>query len=378
MKNTFKVIACITFFVGLCSHSTAQMTPLMKNSLRFVQAPFGLVEKAELQPLELPTLEGNASSSEIIQKVDGLFADSAAAMAWLVWRDGKLLYERYGAPELRTSLITSFSVSKTYTALMVGRALCDGQIKSLDDLASNYDPRLLGTAYEKNTLRSLLTMTTGVEHFPAQGGADLNSLWQGHKTTIETIQEKKKLPSQESYFEKRFNYDNAATNVLGLVVRSATGQTLSDYFSNKFYKDARPITSGRWLRDKAGEEFSMGSFLAIPRDHLRLGIHFMRLARGETGDTCMQSFTKQLVKKAVSTPTKPPLYGTDSGYGYQVWTNLSDLKEDVVEMRGNAGQHSFLSPTTNTVIVILTAADHRSDEKSILNAKNAVKLFLGR
>jgi CubicO group peptidase (beta-lactamase class C family) len=299
-------------------------------------------------------------------------------MAWLVWRDGNLVYERYGAPELRMSLITSFSVSKTLTSMMIGRALCDQKIKSLDDMAVTYVPRLAGTAYEKNTLRSLITMTTGVEHTPAQGGQDLNSLWKGEKTILETIAEKRRLPFQEAHFLKTFNYDNTATNVLGLVLRAATNEPLNEYFSRNFYQAADPIQPGRWLRDKAGEEFTMGSFLALPRDHLRLSIHVLKILRGEAGDACIQDYAQQMVKKSVNTPPRPPIYGTDKGYGFQVWTDLSDLPQDVIEMRGYAGQHVFLSPGTSTAIVILTAADQRADERSMQNAKSAVKALLSR
>ncbi len=356
----------------------AEMTPLMKNSLRFSMAPHGVVARGDQPVQELQQAESSPAIEAAARQVDDLFSNSPAAMAWLVWRDGRLLYERYGAPELRTSQITSFSVSKTLTAMMVGRALCDKKIQSLDHLASAYEPRLIGTPYEKNTVRSLLTMTTGVEHQPAQGGTDLNALWRGEKSTIDTIREKRRLPFQESYFLKNFNYDNTATNVLGLMLRTATGVPLNEYFAQHFYQPAGPIAPARWLRDKANEEFAMGSFLAVPRDHLRLSIHLMNIIRGDAGDPCIQDFARQMVKKVVSTPPRPAPYGTDTGYGFQIWTDLSDLRSDTVEMRGNAGQHVFVSPATRTVIVILTAADHRSDERSMSNARSAVKVFLGR
>lgn len=189
---------------------------------------------------------------------------------------------------------------------------------------------------------------------------------------------RKKLPSQESFFLKNFNYDNTATNILELVVRSAVDMSLSEYFSRSFYKASGPIANGRWLKDKNDEEFAMGSFFAVPRDHLRVSIHILKIIQGEVGNDCIQSFAKHMIKNHVSTPTKPALYGTDSGYGYQIWTNLKDLTSDTVEMRGNAGQHVFLSPKTSTVILILTAADQRWDDRSMLNAKAATKLFIGK
>jgi CubicO group peptidase (beta-lactamase class C family) len=368
----------LTLALALMTPAHAQMTPLMQNSLRFSMAPFGLVATSGRGPMELPAAAPSPELDAATQKIDTLFAQSPAAMAWLVWRNGQLVYERYGAQELRTRLVTSFSVSKTLTGLMVGQAICDQKIKSLDDLAVSYEPRLAGTPYEKNTLRSLLTMTTGVEHTPAQGGQDLNALWRQEKTTLETIREKRRLTFQESHFNKTFNYDNTATNVLGLVVRAATGQPVSDYFSRSFYQPADPAQAARWLRDKAGEEFAMGSFLAIPRDHLRLSVHLLKILRGEAGDACIQTYAQEMVKKAVSTPPRPPVHGTDTGYGFQVWTHLSDLQPDTIEMRGYGGQHVFVSPSQKTVIVILTASDQRADERSMQNAKSAVKVFLGR
>lgn len=82
--------------------------------------------------------------------------------------------------------------------MMVGQAICEGKIRSIEDLASAYEPRLIGTAYEKNPISSLLTMTTGVEHQPAMGGADLNALWKGEKTIVETIREKNCLLKKAS------------------------------------------------------------------------------------------------------------------------------------------------------------------------------------
>lgn len=368
--------ACILILLTTSGHT--EMTPLMKNSLRFSMAQHGVVSKGDKTAFELTAPAPSDAQENFTKKIDAFYIESPAAMAWLMWRDGKLIYERYGAPELATSLTTTFSVSKTLNAMMVGRALCDGKIKSLDDLASTYETRLIGTPYEKNTIRSLLTMTTGVEHQPAQGGADLNSLWRGEKTTLETITDKRRLPFQESYFLRKFNYDNAASNALGLTVRAATGIPLSEYFSQNFYQASQPVASGRWLRDKAGEEFAMGSFLAIPRDHLRLGIHILKIIRGEAGDQCIQNYSKQLIAKAVDTTKKPILFGSDTGYGFQIWTNLTDMAPDTVEMRGNAGQHIFVSPSTSTVILILTAADHRMDERSMLNAKEAAKVLLGK
>lgn len=126
----------------------AQMTPLIAHSLRFARVPHGIVEKAEATPLPLVNLTMPLSGDKLAV-LDGLFGQSPAAMAWLFWSNDALVYERYAAPELRTSLVTTFSVSKTFTSLMVGQALCEGKISSLDDLASRYEPRLIGTAYEK-------------------------------------------------------------------------------------------------------------------------------------------------------------------------------------------------------------------------------------
>lgn len=369
----FKILCLVLLLVGQLTY--AQMTPLMGHSLRFARSAHGVVEKADTTPWPLDNA-GNVLSADKLKALEGLFGESPAAMAWLYWANDALVYERYAAPELRTSLMTTFSVSKTLTSLMIGQALCEGKISTLDDLASRYEPRLIGTAYEKNTIRSLLTMTTGVEHTSTQGANDLRQLSAGQKTVLETVQDKRKLPFQESHFGKRFNYDNTATNVLGMVIKAVAQDHLSSYFSKSIYQAARPIANGRWLRDKNGDEYAMGSFLAIPRDHLRLGIYTLSLIKGTAGEACLQGYAKEMVKKSVSTSSKPAVYGTDTGYGFQIWTDLLDLPKDSVEMRGYGGQGIFLIPESSGVFVVLTAADAQPDERSILNAKKALKLLI--
>lgn len=351
------------------------MTPLIAHSLRFARVPHGIVEKAEATPLPLVNLTMPLSGDKLAV-LDGLFGQSPAAMAWLFWSNDALVYERYAAPELRTSLVTTFSVSKTFTSLMVGQALCEGKISSLDDLASRYEPRLIGTAYEKNTIRSLLTMTAGVEHTSAQGANDMRQLSAGQKTVLETVQDKRKLPFQESYFGKKFNYDNTATNVLGMMLKTVVQDHLSSYFSKSIYQAARPIANGRWLRDKNGDEYAMGSFLAVPRDHLRLGIYTLSLIKGTAGEACLQSYAREMVKKSVSTSSKPPVFGTDTGYGFQIWTDLSDLPKNTLEMRGYGGQGIFLMPESGGVFLVVTASDAQPDERSMLNAKKALQVLI--
>ena len=89
----------------------------------------------------------------------------------LVLQDGKIRLERYVSPHSRTTRWNSFSIAKSITSTLVGAAMKDGAIRSLDDPVTRYIRGLRGSAYDEVTVRQLLTMTSGVKwDDPARSG----------------------------------------------------------------------------------------------------------------------------------------------------------------------------------------------------------------
>jgi hypothetical protein len=153
------------------------------------------------------------------------------ATALLILKGDTILVERYQYDRTPEQRMTSYSMAKTIVAMLVGVALSEGAIQSLDDRADKYVDELKGTPYGETPIRHLLTMSSGIRFSENYGGADdlatlvrLSMLKQsdGGAATVMPFRTRER-PSGE-----RFHYSSADTQVLGLVLRAATGKPLSE------------------------------------------------------------------------------------------------------------------------------------------------------
>ena len=154
----------------------------------------------------------------------------------VIVQDGKIRLEKYGLGFSGDGKWTSFSVAKSFTSTLVGAAIKDGHIKSIDDKVSAYIPDLKGSAYDDVTIRQLLTMTSGVKW--NEDYADPKSdvaLFNQHKAEggmDVTVSYMRKLP-REAPAGTKWVYKTGETNLIGVLVSSATKQKLADYLSEE-------------------------------------------------------------------------------------------------------------------------------------------------
>ena len=167
------------------------------------------------QPLEIPGIDAYMRT----QNTAGL----------VVLQDGKVRFERYGLGFDAAGRWTSFSVAKSFTSTLVGAAIQDGHIKSLEDKVSQYIPGLRGSAYDEVTVRQLLTMSSGVRwnedyEDPKADVAQFNNATpeSGMDATVSYL---RKLPRAHPPGEV-WNYNTGETNLIGVLVSSATGKPL--------------------------------------------------------------------------------------------------------------------------------------------------------
>lgn len=170
--------------------------------------------------------------------MDG-FMQGQNAAAVVVVHDGEVVLERYGLDFDAEGKWTSFSVAKSVTSTLVGAALADGYIESLEDPVSKYLPDMRGSAYDDVTIRQLMTMSSGVkwsedysdpesdvarfnEHEPEEEGADA------------LVDYMRQLP-REAEPGTRWQYNTGETNLIGVLVREATGKNLADYLSARMF-----------------------------------------------------------------------------------------------------------------------------------------------
>lgn len=274
----------------------------------------------------------------------------------LVLQDGKIRLERYQSPDSPTTRWNSFSVAKSITSTLVGAAMNDGAIRSLDDPVTRYITELRGSAYDVVTVRQLLTMTSGVKW--NEDYTDVNSdvarMYAqapdpGFDMTVSYV---RKLP-REAPPGTKWVYKTSETNLVGVLVADATGKPLAEYLSEKIWRPYGMERDAEWMIDDVGHEQG-GCCLAMTlRDYVRFGQFILDGARINGTPVVSDTWLPEATRSQVST-------GPGSGYGYQWWTR----DDGTFEGRGIYGQTLHIDRARRLVIVINSATEQPTDRAS--------------
>ena len=275
--------------------------------------------------------------------VDAYMAGQRSA-ALLIVQDGKLRLERYGLDFDGAGRWTSFSVAKSITSTLVGAAIHDGFIKSMEDKVSTYIPEMKGSAYDDVTIRQLLTMTSGVQW--NEDYADPNS----DVARFNNHQPEPGVDALVSYMRHlpraappgtRWHYSTGETNLVGILVSNATKKPLADYLSEKIWKPAGMEQQATWILSRTGREISGCCIQAASRDYARLGQFILDGARVNGASIVPEGWL------AEATTTRADIGQPGRGYGYLWWT----YADGSFAARGIFGQGIFIDPKRKLVIV---------------------------
>jgi CubicO group peptidase (beta-lactamase class C family) len=263
--------------------------------------------------------------------------------AIVIVQDGKVRLEKYGLGFDAQGRWTSFSVAKSFTSTLVGAAVRDGYIKSLDDKVSTYIPQMKGSAYDDVSIRQLLTMTSGVKW---------NEDYADPKSDVAQFNNYKPedgVPSIVSYLRRlprevppgtRWHYSTGETNLVGILVGNATGKPLAQYLSEKVWAPAGMEQQATWILSKTGQEISGCCVQAATRDYARFGVFVLNGGRVNGQPIVPDNwFAEATTKRAdIGIPGR--------GYGYQWWT----YDDGSFAARGIFGQGIFIDPKRKLVI----------------------------
>jgi CubicO group peptidase (beta-lactamase class C family) len=274
----------------------------------------------------------------------------------LVLQDGKIRLERYVSPHSPTTRWNSFSVAKSITSTLVGAAMKDGYIRSLDDRVTRYIKALRGSAYDAVTVRQLLTMTSGVKWNEdyTDVNSDVSRMYAqppdpGFDMTVSYV---RKL-LREAPPGTKWVYKTAETNLVGVLVAEATRKPLAEYLSAKLWRPYGMQRDAEWMIDDVGHEQG-GCCLAMTlRDYGRFGQFILDGARVDGKPIVPENWLSQATRTHVST-------GPGSGYGYQWWTR----DDGTFEGRGIYGQTLHIDRTRRLVVVINSATEQPTDRAS--------------
>ncbi len=275
--------------------------------------------------------------------IDAYLAGQHGA-ALLIVQDGKLRLERYGLGFDGGGRWTTFSVAKSITSTLVGAAIRDGYIKSMDDKVSDYIPEMKGSAYDDVSIRQLLTMTSGVKW--NENYADPNSdvaRFNNHKPepgVDALVSYMRKLP-REAPPGTRWLYSTGETNLVGVLLGRATKKPLASYLSEKIWVPAGMEQEATWLLSRTGNEISGCCIQAASRDFARFGLFILNGARVNGQSIVPDGWL------AEATTSRTDIGRPGRGYGYLWWT----YDDGAFSARGIFGQGIFIDPKRKLVIV---------------------------
>jgi len=283
----------------------------------------------------------------------------------LVIKNGKIAFEDYELGNSDQTRWMSMSVVKSITATLVGIAIQDGFIQSIDDPVTRYLPELKGSAYDGVSVRNLLQMASGVQWNetytdPASDRRKMLEV-QNAQTPGAVLKLMAQLPRAAAP-GTRWNYSTGETHVAGALVRAAVGKPVAQYLSERVWaKFGMESDATWWLESPNGLEVGGSGLSATLRDYGRFGLFLM--GGGKVGNE--QLLPAGWVANAGSPKT---VDGKAVDYGYMLWPipkSQGTPNEGAFEARGIFGQHVYMNPRENTVIVVWGALPKPTGKNTI-------------
>lgn len=319
-------------------------------------------------PLDF-TYEFDGKTHPASDILDGNFTN-----ALLIMKHGQIVYEKYRNNTDENTHFISFSMAKSFLSMMIGLALADGSIHSLDDQLVAYIPELKGSGYNGVSIRQALQMRSGVAYEERYDfGTHLSQAQQVFEDAL--VQNKVRFADMATVLTRArppggpFNYSTMDTAVLGWMLERAIKRPIAGYMSERLWQPLGMESNGFYIADGppgVGRELSGMGYNATLRDYARLGLMMLQGGRGGPQDA--QIVPADWVRRATAShkigssgiPGNIPL-----GYGYQWWT----LEGTPVFMAlGLQGQFIFVDPSTDTVVVKLSyfpPSDQKAEAEAV-------------
>lgn len=295
-------------------------------------------------------IESNGRSYDLydylaINRVSGLLAI----------KDGEIAYETYQLGNTEKTRWMSMSIAKSITATLIGAAIKDGYIESLDSRLIDYIPSLVGTAYDGVTVQQVLQMTSGagwVETYTDRT-SDRRELLEA-----QIAQEEggmlKVMANLQRVAEpgSRWNYSTGETQVAAELLHAAIERPISEYLTEKIWANmGMESQASWWLESPDGIEVGGSGFSATLRDYGRFGLFLLNEGVVNGASVLPEGWVERASRPNV-------INGKEVEYGFMLWPEMNakgSIHEDAFEAVGIFGQFIYVNPRENVVIVVWSA-----------------------
>jgi CubicO group peptidase (beta-lactamase class C family) len=286
------------------------------------------------------------------------YLEDNKTVAFLIIQRDTIVYEKYFRGYTERSIVPSFSMAKSVTSILIGCAIDDGLIKSVDEPVTHYIPELKKNGFDKVTIRHLLQMTSGIrfnESYVNPFG-DAASFYYG--LNLRKSIKKMKLKSEPG---EKFEYVSGNTQLLGLVLeRALQGKTITSYLQEKLWTPLGMEFDASWSidRKKEGLEKTFCCLNARARDFAKMG----RLYKNKGNWNGQQIVSRQWVEESTRLDISE---GSARFYQYQWWMPTPG---EGFMAEGILGQFVYVHPTKDLIIVRLGKKEGKADWWKVFTA----------
>ena len=294
------------------------------------------IKSVNPQPWALHKKYNMISESDTLKKlnIDG------KTKSFLVIKNDSILFEKYYDGHSKNSLSNSFSVAKSIVTSMMGRAIMEGKIKGLDQPVSDYFEQYKSGLASEITVGDLAAMSSGMD-WSEKYYSVINITSESYFTDdLRSVILRQKIIDKPG---QSFRYSSGDTQLLGMVIEKATGLSLTEYLTEKFWKPMGAENTALWQldSDEYGMEKAYCCIASTARDFARFGKLYIN--KGMWGDQVI------LDSSFVELATKP-VFEKSPYYGYGWWLYNYEGKK-VFTMNGHRGQFVISFPEENIIIV---------------------------
>ncbi len=269
------------------------------------------------------------------------------SIAFLIIKNDSIWYENYAENYSEHSVTNSFSMAKSITSALLGKAIQDGFITSLDQNVSDFYPQYIDTGLTVGDLSSMASGLNWDESYKNPFGITAKAYYKGNLAKTILGLEVIKTPGQE------FEYLSGNTELLAMIIEKASGKKLSDYLYTSFWNEIGAENAALWQVDDS-EHRLVKAYCCLgsnARDFARFGRLYKDYGKWNGKQLLDSTFVEKSIK---------PRFATSPEYGYGFW--LSDyMEKDIFVMRGILGQYVIVIPEDNIIIVRL---GHQLGEKN--------------
>lgn len=319
---------------------------------------------------------------ELLTRISGAddwdsFMEANGTQAFIVIQDGVVLYENYYNETQRDSIVTSFSIAKSFDSALIGKAIEEGFIASVDDPITTYLPELekRDPRFNQITIRHLLLMASGMEYTEMRP-----LLFNGDDPLTTYFPDQRKISLENTFINEppglHFQYNKYHPQLLGLILERTTGMMVTQYTQTRLWDPLGMEFDGSWSTDSVESDFEKMETGVNARalDFAKFGVLYLNSGNWNGTQIIPQAWIDESTQPLL--PENYSDYYTDyvkampgTGYYNYMWWGM--VREDGsydFTAEGDKGQFIYVSPENNMVIV-------RNGIKYGIDSHEWVKLF---